>query len=139
MWKRKLEMRDFKKNMKVGASAEEVYAAMTNPFAIELWTGYPAKMSTEPGSEFEMWDGDICGRNLEFEENKKICQEWYFGDEGEPSIVTIKLTAKSNVRTEIYIKQTNIPDEYYDNIAGGWEEDYLEPLRQFLEEGDDED
>ena len=93
-------------------------------------------MSTEPGSEFEMWDGDICGRNLEFEEDKLVRQEWYFGED-EPSIVTIKITPRSNVRSEIFITQTNIPDEFYDNIAGGWEDDYLASLRQFLEEGDD--
>lgn len=130
-------MREYKKSVKMGASAEEVYAALTNPFAIELWTGYAAKMSTEPGSEFEIWDGDICGRNLEFEENRLIRQEWYFGDEGEPSIVTIKLTARSNVQTQVYVTQTNIPDECYENIAGGWEEDYLASLKQFLEEDDE--
>ena len=129
-------MRDFKIGIKVQASTEEVYSAITNPFAIELWTGYPAKMNTVPGSEFEMWDGDICGRNLEFEENKLVRQEWYFGED-EPSIVTIKITPRSNVRSEIFITQTNIPDEFYDNIAGGWSEDYLASLKQFLEEGDD--
>ncbi len=125
-------MKEFKTSVKVGVPAEDVYAALTNPFAIEIWTGSKAKMSTEEGSEFELWDGDIAGRNIKFVENKMIVQEWYFGEE-EPSIVTIKLTAKSNVRTEIYVHQTNIPDEAYENIAGGWEEDYIASLCEFLE------
>lgn len=129
-------MRDFKRNIKVQATPEEVYSAITNPFAIELWTGYPAQMSTEPGSEFEMWDGDICGRNIEFEQDKLVKQEWYFGEE-EPSIVTIKIRPRSGVQTEIFVTQTNIPDECYENIAGGWDDDYLASLKQFLEEGDD--
>ena len=103
-------MKEYRKNIKVGASAEDVYAALTKPFAIELWTGYPAQMSTEAGSEFEMWDGDICGRNLDFEENKMVRQEWYLSEDAE-SVLTIKLTARSNVRTEIYAVLTNIPDD----------------------------
>ena len=130
-------MREFKTKIKVAANVEDVYAALTNPFALELWTGCPAVMSTEPGSEFELWDGSICGKNLEFTPNKFIKQEWYFGEQEEESIVTILLTAKSNIRTEIYVKHTNIPDEDYDNIAGGWQEDYLGSLQQYLEEGDD--
>lgn len=129
-------MREYSKSIKVSANAEDVYAALTNPFALELWTGCPAVMSTEPGTEFELWDGCICGKNLEFRPNELIRQEWYFGEQEEPSIVTIKITARSNVRTEIYVKHINIPDEDYDNIAGGWDEDYLGSLRQFLEEGD---
>ena len=60
----------FKTRIKLGASAEDVYSALTNPFALELWTGYPAKMSTEVGSEFELWEGDICGQYLDFYPNK---------------------------------------------------------------------
>ncbi len=128
-------MKEFKKNVKFAASAEEVYSALTKPFAIELWTGYPAKMSTEVGSEFEMWDGDICGKNLQFDENRLIRQEWYF-DQEEESIVTIIITEKGVGKCEVFVKQTNIPDDMYENIVGGWEEDYLGALRVFLEEGE---
>ena len=56
----------------IAATPEEVYRALTNPFAIELWTGFPARMSTEPGSEFSLFEEDIVGKNLEFIENKLI-------------------------------------------------------------------
>ncbi len=54
-----------------------LYSALTNPFTIELWSGYPAVMSTEPGSEFSLWEGDITGKNLEFVQDRKVVQEWY--------------------------------------------------------------
>ncbi len=130
-------MKEYRKNIKVGASAEDVYAALTKPFAIELWTGYPAQMSTEAGSEFEMWDGDICGRNLDFEENKLVRQEWYLSEDAE-SIFTIKLTARSNVRTSIYAVLTNIDDDAYAEVSTWMDETYMASLQQFLEEGDDE-
>jgi activator of HSP90 ATPase len=58
---------------------------------LQLWTGEPAEMSTEPGSEFSLWDGSIVGKNISFEPGKSIVQQWYFGEQSEPSIVTIKL------------------------------------------------
>ncbi len=84
-------MKDFKKYYNIPATPEEVYIALTNPLTIELWTGEVALMSTEPGSEFSMWDGSIVGKNLEFVEGKKIVQQWYFDGQPEMSIVTIKL------------------------------------------------
>ena len=40
--------KDFKTYVKINALPEEVYDALTKPFAIELWTGEPAIMSTIP-------------------------------------------------------------------------------------------
>ncbi len=34
--------KDFKTRIKIQAEVEDVYAAFTNPFTIELWSGYPA-------------------------------------------------------------------------------------------------
>lgn len=88
-------------------------------------------MEEIPGTEFSMWDGSICGRNLEFEKDQKIVQEWYFGEE-ENSLVTIKLHPHKG-GTSMEVKQTNIPDEAYENIAEGWVEDYFDNLNQLFE------
>lgn len=126
--------KDFYTKIKLNAPPEDVYAALTNPFALELWTGYPAKMSTEEGSEFELWEGDIAGRNLRFEENRLIEQQWYFGDEGPESIVTFKIHERGASASVLEVKQTNIPAEDYDDLVGGWQESYLDSLKLFLEE-----
>ena len=65
-------MPDFKKYYQISATPEEIYTALTNPLTIELWTGEAAEMSIEAGSEFSMWDGSVVGKNIEFEEGKKI-------------------------------------------------------------------
>src|SRR5215217_5538968 len=98
-------MKDYKKYHILPAQPEEVYIALTNPATIQLWTGEKAIMSTEPGSEFELWEGSIVGKNLEFEEGKKIVQQWYF-DQEEPSLVTIKLHAHKQ-GTSLEIRHTN--------------------------------
>lgn len=122
-------MKDFKKYHILPAPPEEVYVALTNPATIRLWTGEPAEMSTEPGTEFSLWEDSIVGKNLEFETGKKIVQQWYF-DQEEPSIVTLKLHPHKQ-GTSLEIRHTNIPDEDYDEIVNGWNETYLRALDEF--------
>jgi activator of HSP90 ATPase len=126
-------MKDFKKYYTLPAPPEEVYMALTVPATIYLWTGDEAEMSTEPGSEFSLWDGSIVGKNLEFEEGKKIVQQWYFGEQEEPSIVTIKLHPLKD-GTSVELKHTNIPDVDYEDIVEGWNSSYFGSLSEFYEE-----
>jgi len=126
-------MKDFKKHYIIKkATTEEVYNALTNPFTLELWTGYPAKIDTQPGSEFSLWEGDIAGRNIEFVPNKKIVQEWYFGDQEEQSIVTIELFPDKK-GVSVRLTHTNIPDEAYENMIEGWNNFYFENLKRFFD------
>jgi activator of HSP90 ATPase len=124
-------MQDFKKYFKLNASPEDVYNVLTNPLMIEIWTGEPVVMSTEPGSRFSMWDGAITGENIEFEENKLIVQKWDFEDA--ESMVTIKLHP-SGSSTSVEVGQTNIPDDAYEDIVDGWNEEYFGNLNQLFEE-----
>jgi activator of HSP90 ATPase len=123
-------MKDFKKHFIIPAPPEEVYAALTNPATIQLWSGEPAEMSTTPGDEFSLWEGSIVGQNLEFEEGKKIVQEWYFGEQEEPSIVTIILHPDKK-GTSAELKHTNIPDDAYQDMIQGWQETYFGALIDF--------
>lgn len=126
-------MKDYKKYYIVPASPEEVYTALTNPTTIQLWSGDPAEMSTEPGSEFSLFEGNIVGRNLEFEEGKLLVQEWYFGEQEAKSIVTIKLHPHKH-GTSAELRHLNIPDEAYDDIVEGWNEAYFGALIEFYED-----
>lgn len=128
-------MKDYKKYYIIPAPPEEVYLALTNEATIMLWTGDKAEMKAEAGTEFSMWDGSIIGKNIEFEESKKIVQQWYFDDENEatPSIVTIKLH-KHNQGTSLELRHTNIPDEAFNDISEGWDQSYMAELIDFYEE-----
>jgi activator of HSP90 ATPase len=125
-------VKDYKKYYLVNATPEEIYMALTNPVTIQLWTGEPAEMSTEPGSEFSLWEGSISGKNLEFESNRKIVQQWYFGEQEEPSIVTIKLHPDKH-GTSLELRHTNIPDADYDDIVSGWNDVYIGSIQDFFD------
>jgi uncharacterized protein YndB with AHSA1/START domain len=123
-------MKDFKKYYIIPALPIEVYRALTLPGTLQLWTGEVAEMSTEPGSEFSLWEGSITGKNIAFEEGKKIVQQWYFDGEEAESIVTIKLH-EHKAGTSAELLHTNIPDEAYKEITEGWDESYFGLLIEF--------
>jgi activator of HSP90 ATPase len=123
-------MKDIKKYYLLPATASELYAALTNPATIQLWTGATAIMSTVPGSEFSLWNGDIVGNNISFVTNQMITQQWYFDDQETTSIVTIKIHPhKTGVSVEL--RHTNIPDEVYEEMLQGWDEMYFGSLAEF--------
>ena len=124
---------NYKKYLPLPAPPEEVYLALTKAQSIQLWTGAEAIFIEEPGTEFSFWEGDIVGKNLEFEPNKKIVQQWYFGENNEPSIVTIKLH-EDKKGTSLEFAQTNIPEEDFDDFTAGIEEYFLGGLADFFEE-----
>ena len=125
------EMKTFNKTFRINAEPSDVYSALTNPFTIELWSGYPAVMSEDPGSEFSLWQGDITGRNIEFVRNSKVVQEWYFGDQQEKSIVTITISPDGE-NSLVTVEQTNIPDEDFQEISEGWREYYIGAITGFF-------
>lgn len=125
------EMKTFNKTFRINAEPSDVYSALTNPFTIELWSGYPAVMSEDPGSEFSLWEGDITGRNIEFVRNSKVVQEWYFGDQQEKSIVTITISPDGE-NSLVTVEQTNIPDENFQEISEGWREYYIGAIMGFF-------
>mgnify|MGYP003578805717 FL=1 len=128
-------MKTFKKYILLPAPPEEVYLGLTKAQSIQLWTGAEVEFEEEAGTEFSLWDGDIVGKNLEFDYGKKIVQQWYFGEDTEPSIVTIKLHPDKK-GTSLEFVQTNIPEEDYKEFTDGITEYYLGGLIDFFEEVD---
>lgn len=123
---------DFQYKLEIVADPEEVFAALTNPFQIELWSGYPADMKAEAGYVFTLWEGDITGVNLEVVPNRRLVQEWFFGEQEEQSIICITLK-KEKERTLLELEHTHIPEDVYNEITEGWKEYYLGAVKSMLE------
>jgi activator of HSP90 ATPase len=126
-------MKDFKKYFIIPAPPEDVYLALTNEATVMLWTGAPAVIDAQPGGEMSMWDDSIVGEFLSLEPNVKIEQEWFFGEQEAPSIVTLKLHPDKK-GTSLEVRHTNIPDEAYEDIAAGWEDPFMASLIEFYDD-----
>ncbi len=126
-------MKTYTKYYSIQAPPDEVYAALTNVKSIALWTNEEAVMSTELGSEFSLWGGNIVGKNIEFVENEKIVQQWYFDGQTDDSIVTIILHPIKQ-GTSIELRHVNIPDSEFNEFVDGWNINYFGALKDFFED-----
>lgn len=126
-------MKNFSKYYIIQAPPSEVYRAITNSIALSMWTEEEATMSEEVNSEFSLWGGNISGKNLEFEKNRKVVQQWYFGNQKEKSIVILKMHEHKK-GTSLEVNHSNIPDDDFEDFSNGWTEMYIAGLIEFFEE-----
>ena len=121
-----------KKVYKISSSVDRVWQALVDPAVIDEWGGGPSKMDSKVGTDFELWNGDIYGKNIEVVSKSKLVQEWFGGDWAKPSIVTFTLK-KDNSDTILELEQIDVPDEEFEDIELGWDEYYFGPMKQMLE------
>ena len=125
-------MKSIKQTYIIHAPVEEVWQAFADPKVIDGWGGGPAKMSEEVEFEFEVWGGDVHGKNIEVIPNKKLVQEWFGGKWDKPSIATFILSFKDN-ETRIDFTNIDVPDAEFSDIEKGWRDYYLGPIKEYLE------
>jgi uncharacterized protein YndB with AHSA1/START domain len=131
-------MNTIHKTYEIKAPIAKVWQALTDPELINAWGAGPdAKMGAEEGAEFSLWGGDIHGKNTKVEPEKLLVQDWYGdSDWDEPSKVTFALSDDNGVTT-VALTHENFPlDEDksdIDSFASGWDDYYMEPIKQLLE------
>lgn len=125
-------MKTIKKTYIINAPAERVWDALTNPSVIEKWGAGPAKMEPSEDFEFELWGGDVFGKNTKIVDKKILDQEWYGGNWDMPSKLRFELS-EENGKTALKLEQTGVPDEEAKDIDTGWDDYYLGPIKNLLE------
>ena len=115
-------------------TAHEVYEAIMDSRKHSEFTGSQVSMSRKVGGKFSVYDGDIEGVNLELIPDQKIVQSWRYSDwpEGHYSKATFSLNEVGNV-THLAFTQTEVPEEFYDDIYQGWHDYYWIPMKEMLE------
>lgn len=126
---------DIRKTYVIDATREAVWTALTDPKAIERWSGGPADMSAESGSTFSLWDGSIFGTVIEVVPGRSMLQEWYGGNWDAPSLARFTLSDDTGGGTRLELENTGVPDEDAPDIDAGWDEYYLGPLKTLVEVG----
>jgi activator of HSP90 ATPase len=121
-----------KKVYKISSPVDRVWQALVDPAVIAEWGGGPSKMDSNVGKDFELWNGDIYGKNIEVISESKLVQEWFGGDWAKPSIVTFTLK-KDNSDTILELEQFDVPDDEFEDIESGWDDYYIGPMKQMLE------
>jgi len=98
------------------------------------FTGGKATISRKVGGKFTAYDGYAEGVNLELVPDKKIVQTWRADDwpEGNYSKATFSLKEVAD-GTNLIFTQTDVPEDQYDAVSGGWQDYYWTPMKEMLE------
>ncbi len=123
-----------KQTVTIKADPHEVYEALMDEKKHSAFTGGDAIVSRKVGGKFSAWGGDIEGKNLELEPDKKIVQSWRNSDweEGVFSTATFSLVGVDK-GTRLTFIQTGVPDEHFEDIKQGWKDYYWTPMKEYLE------
>jgi uncharacterized protein YndB with AHSA1/START domain len=127
-------MAEITKTYLIDAPLGAVWAALTDPAVIERWGGGPVTMAPELGFEFALWGGDVHGTVVELTPGRSMLQEWYGGEWLCPSMVRFTLTAERGGWTRLELEHTDVPDAEVDEFDDGWDEFYLGPLQELVED-----
>jgi len=118
----------------IKTSPEKVYNALTSATEFSKVTGAPAEIAEDEGGAFSCFGGQIVGRHLELNPNKRIVQAWRAGPwaEGVYSIVKFEIN-KSGASTIVNLQHTGFPEDAAEHLEGGWHKMYWEPLKAYFE------
>src|SRR4051812_25554517 len=97
-------------------------------------TGVPAVISQKTGSDFNIYDGYITGKNLQLIKDHLIVQSWRGNDwdcEDLDSTFIMKFEQKGK-DTIIKMTHANVPSKHVEGISKGWHEYYWEPWKNYL-------
>jgi uncharacterized protein YndB with AHSA1/START domain len=128
-------VKTLKQTYLIKAPIDKVWQALIDPRIIEKWGGGPAKMDALVGTKFSLWGGTVWGKNLIVSERKKLVQDWYSDEKPKwekPSKVTFTLQSESG-STRLELLHEEVPDVNAKDIADGWKDYYLGPLKKYLE------
>jgi len=114
---------------------EIVFGALTHPKEIKRWSGQKGKMEMKAGGKFEMFDGWVKGRVVQFDPAKSLVHTWRPADwpeEAAESVVkyTFRRTKKG---TKVVLIHSDFPNETErKSHENGWKEFVIDPLKEYL-------
>jgi activator of HSP90 ATPase len=117
----------------IPAAPDIVYSAWLNSEEHSKMTGSPAKVSADPGENFEAWDGYIQGTNIELEAGKRILQRWRtseFSESEADSLLEVLFEEEGN-ETRVTIWHSELP-EHGIQYQQGWIDAYFTPMKAYF-------
>ncbi len=126
-------MKTIKQTYHIHAPIDEVWNALVDPRIIEKWGGGPAVMDDKEGTSFELWGGEMYGKNIKVVHGKKLVQEWFGGKWDKASIATFTLKKEDGNKTRVDLVHEDVPDIEAKEIEQGWKDYYLGPLKELVE------
>lgn len=101
---------DLKFKIKYRVPAYIIYKAITSEEEIFKYTQVKSKFENKVGGEFDLYNGNITGKNLELVENKKIVQTWQLNNWPKAAELTLIFKEAKGNECAVLISMRNIPE-----------------------------
>ena len=126
----------FQQQIILRTSPIDAYECIMDERKHASFTASAVHIENTEGTIFDAYDGYISGKNIVLERGKKIVQLWKANEPNWPEnhfseVVFIFEQSADGCTLDIY--HNDIPDVLVDTIRNGWEENYWEPLKFYLE------
>ncbi|KAJ2704465.1 Co-chaperone [Coemansia sp. IMI 203386] len=117
-------------NAEFVCSAQDMFATLTDPQRVAIWTRAPANIQAKEGAEFKLFNGHIEGKMTKLEPGKSIEQTWRVATwpKEHYSKVKIDLDQQSS-STRLTLKQTGVPFNEEDATKANWERYYWNSIK----------
>lgn len=116
------------------ASPERLFDMYLDAESHAAFTDSAVVISPEPGSRFSAFDGILSGKMLHVVPKRLIVQTWRSGnwpDDAIDSVLTLTFLPEGD-GARIELVHTNVYDDDFAGVSGGWEKYYWTPWREFL-------
>jgi activator of HSP90 ATPase len=112
---------------------DRIYEALLDAKQFAAFSKLPAKIEPRAGGAFELFSGQIEGRNIELLRNRRIVQAWRPSSWplGVYSIAKFELMGRGAV-SRIVFDHVGFSEEKKEQLMSGWTEHYWEPLHKYL-------
>jgi uncharacterized protein YndB with AHSA1/START domain len=117
------------------AIPERVFAAMTSPAEIKLWSGQAGTVEAKIGGHAEFFDGWVKGTVLAYETGKRVAFTWLPGEwpAGSKASIVMCSLAKARGGARLTLEHTGFPsEEEARSHKEGWKEHFFDPLTTYL-------
>jgi activator of HSP90 ATPase len=116
-----------------GVNSNQVYDALMSSKEHSEFTGANAKIENKVGGKISAWDDYITGENTVLKPGKLIVQNWHASDWPDNAWSEAKFELKdTNDGCELTFTQTNVPDDFANDIEQGWIDNYWQPMREYF-------
>ncbi|KAG7808582.1 hypothetical protein KL921_003664 [Ogataea angusta] len=111
-------------------SAEQLYLTLLVPERVAAWTRSAPQIEPKVGSEFQLFGGNIQGKILELQENKKIKMLWRLRDWKEGHYTELELTFNEGAgETEMAVSFKGVPIGDEELVRNNFDNYYITSIK----------
>ena len=123
-----------KQSVVLPASAESLYATYIDPKLHSAMTGGPIEISSEAGSKFSAFGGQLSGSTISVIAPRLIILSWRsvnFKDTDPDSTLILTFTPEGD-QGRIDLLHVDVPEQDYEGVTNGWDKYYWTPWKNYL-------